>query len=88
MIIEEIKIGKSKIYQYNGEKFDSKEEIYFLWYLEELKQNGFVESYHYHPKSFDLTKGFYYSAVVKGKKKEKTVIHTLAQPKTYTPGLS
>ena len=85
MIIEEIKIGKSKIYQYDNEKFDSKEEIYFLWYLEELKKNGFVESYHYHPKSFDLTKGFYYSAVVKCKKKDKTVIHTLAQPQTYTP---
>ena len=86
MIIEEIKTGKKTTYKYDGVKYDSKEEIYFVWYLEELKQKGYINSYLYHPKQFDLTMGFYYYTTEQKKRGgEKTTAHTLAQPQTYTP---
>ena len=71
---------------YNGQKYDSKEEIYFAWYLDELKEKGYVNSWHYHPKQFDLTMGFYYYVTEQKKRGgEKTTAYTLAQPQTYTP---
>lgn len=86
MIIEEIKTGKTTTYKYDGVKYDSKEEIYFVWYLEELKQKGYINSYLYHPKKFDLTMGFYYYTTEQKKRGgEKTTAYTLAQPQTYTP---
>ena len=71
---------------YNGITFDSKEEVYFAWYLDELKEKGYVNSWHYHPKQFDLTMGFYYYVTEQKKRGgEKTTAYTLAQPQTYTP---
>lgn len=71
---------------YNCQKYDSKEEVYFAWYLDELKEKGYVNSWHYHPKQFDLTLGFYYYVTEQKKRGgEKTTAHTLAQPQTYTP---
>lgn len=71
---------------YNGQKYDSKEEVYFAWYLDELKEKGYVNSWHYHPKQFDLTMGFYYYVTEQKKRGgEKTTAYTLAQPQTYTP---
>lgn len=86
MIIEEIKTGKKTTYKYDDVKYDSKEEIYFAWYLDELKEKGYVNSWHYHPKQFDLTMGFYYYTTEQKKRGgEKTTAYTLAQPQTYTP---
>lgn len=70
---------------YNSQKYDSKEEVYFAWYLDELKEKGYVDSWHYHPKQFDLTMGFYYYVTEQKKRGEKTTAYTLAQPQTYTP---
>lgn len=30
---------------YNGIEFDSKEEVYIYWYIEELKERGYIVSY-------------------------------------------
>lgn len=70
---------------YNGQKYDSKEEVYFAWYLDELKEKGYVNFWHYHPKQFDLTMGFYYYVTEQKKRGEKTTAYTLARPHTYTP---
>jgi hypothetical protein len=35
--------------------FDSQEEIYFYWWLEELKAIGLIKSYIYQPKPFQLS---------------------------------
>jgi hypothetical protein len=60
--------------------YDSKEELYFTWWLDDAKKAGLVESWHSHPKQFDLTRGFYYNYIGKSTKQ-----YTLARPHTYTP---
>lgn len=35
--------------------YDSKEEVYFLWYLKELINKGLVKDYIYQPKTFPLS---------------------------------
>ena len=59
--------------------YDSKEELYFSWWLDDAKKVGIV-SWHSHPKAFDLTRGTYYN--FSGVRKSQ---HTLARPHTYTP---
>ena len=34
--------------------YDSNEELYFSWYINELHEAGFIESIEYHPKAFSL----------------------------------
>ena len=35
--------------------FDSKEEMYFSWYLDELVDAGYARNYDLHPREFILT---------------------------------
>jgi len=36
-------------------RFDSKEELYFSWYLNELEEKGILDKWMYHPKEFILS---------------------------------
>jgi hypothetical protein len=36
-------------------QYDSSEELYFSWYLEELRENRVITDWHYHPKPFILS---------------------------------
>ena len=40
------------------DKLDSDEEMYFFWYMKELKEKGFIKSIELQPKAFDLSDSF------------------------------
>ena len=70
--------------------FDSLDELYISWYLEELKQNGFILNYKYEPDSFILgnddvksRKLEYIQLQTKVSRKES--FPTLLQGHKYTP---
>ena len=53
--IIKVKQGKKIKYQYNNiHLYDSKEEIYVLWWLLELQEKGFVTHFEPHPQIFEL----------------------------------
>lgn len=69
---------------YNGIEFDSEEERLFYLYLEELKENGWVDSYTYHVDSFVLSETVKYSWLKTMKTKDKWMETTLLQGHVYT----
>ena len=64
-------------------EFASEEERYFYWYLEELIAAGYVKSYIYQPKSFELFKPETYRHEKLLKTKLKLVTKTLFRGYTY-----
>ena len=68
-----------------GVEVKSKEELYFSWWLDELEDNGIIESYGYEPKTFKLSDAAHYTKTVQMKTKSKIVTRTLLQPHSYTP---
>lgn len=62
---------------------DSKEEMYFSWYLDELVKHGFIESYQYQPKVFRLIDPVYAKQFVPGKKSSKIKSVTLLREHEY-----
>ena len=67
------------------EGLDSFEELYMSWYLEELKQAGFVDSYQYTPKTFSLSEQVQYTQVEELITKTKQSERTFMQGHSYTP---
>lgn len=65
--------------------FDSDEEKYFSWYLDELLQAGFIKSYGHHTEKFMLSPPAGVVMVKKLKTKEKRVSKTLLRGHEYTP---
>jgi hypothetical protein len=65
-------------------EYDSAEELYFSWYLDELLAAGYIKSWKYQPKPFIITKPVkcYYSKQLKTK--SKIVEATLFQGYSYT----
>lgn len=64
--------------------FKSDEELYFSWYLDELKEAGFVSNWWYEPSTFILT-----TPVTKEVRKEiklKTKIKTIVSNKVLMSG--
>lgn len=53
-------LSKGKI---DGE-FDSNEELYFSWYLEELRENGFIRAWAKNNEAFTLTDPYVHEYVV------------------------
>ena len=66
-------------------KYRSKEELYFSWWLDELVEAGYVESYEYEPYSIELIKLVKYRWEKKLKTKSKEMESTLLQGLSYTP---
>jgi len=64
-------------------QFDSNEESWFSWYLNELKLAGFILEYKYHPKPFPLFDGENYTWIKQLKTKIKEVESQLLKPHTY-----
>lgn len=75
--------GTKHKYMYEKKLFDSKEEVYFYWWLQELKNRGYVEDIFTHPieNMFVLSDRICNNYRQKGKPKEQFIFH----PKTYTP---
>ena len=64
-------------------EYDSKEELYFTWWLEELKINSYIEGWKYHPKPFPLSEKVYIHWKKQHKTKTKKMIKTMLQEHTY-----
>jgi hypothetical protein len=63
-----------KIIEYNGIKFDSDGELYCYHFLTELKEAGYIDSFSYQPKSFNLSDKVQYPYVETKKLKTKEVV--------------
>lgn len=74
---------------YTGVKYDSKEEIWFAMWLQELMDAGYVQRFQKTMIPMPLTEGltFQYEKVTKLKTKVKTETktHILLRPSEYTP---
>ncbi len=66
-----------------NDSLDSKEEMYFSWYLDELQQHGFIESYEYQPKVFRITDPIYAKQLIIGKKSTKIRTSMLLREHEY-----
>ena len=53
-------------------EYKSKEELYFSWYLDELKEIGYIQEYEYEPESLSLSESI--SIKTKGKKKSRLLL--------------
>ena len=65
--------------------YRSKEEIYFLWWLDELKEAGFIHKYYYEPRSYILSEKEMRKTVKQLKTKEKIEERELLKKHEYTP---
>jgi len=64
-------------------EYDSKEELYFSWWLIELELNGYIESWKYQPKPFPLSDKVYIHWQKQLKTKTKKMIKTMLQEHKY-----
>lgn len=73
-----------------GQVFKSKDELYVSWYLEELKQHGYISKWKYEAKSYILGhsdeqyRKVWYEQL-QTKMSEKKSFHSLLQGHVYTP---
>lgn len=67
------------------ENADSKEEVYFSWWLNELLDAGFIVDWEYQSKTYTLSERFQYQVCKKLKTKTKIEDRLLLHPHTYTP---
>jgi len=67
------------------ERFDSLEEWYFSWYLEELVEAGYVKDFTYPGRTFELYKGQKLPFYKVLKTKTKDITRELIRGVTYTP---
>ena len=72
-----------------GQIFDSLDELYISWYLQELKDNGYIDSFEYEPESFMLAEGLKGRKVeyeqLQTKVKKSTPLCSLLKGHKYTP---
>lgn len=71
-------------------KLDTTEELHFAWYLEELKEHGYIVGYDSHPYTFELFTGMKFRAIANKNKLPKTKPpnvedRELLPKNTYTP---
>jgi len=71
----------------NEEEFQSDEERYFSWYLEELKALGYIKEIIHQPKAYPLSSQLNVDYFEPYKKKEggKLVSEEILPPHVYTP---
>jgi hypothetical protein len=69
---------------YNNINFDSNEELEFYYYLEELKEAGYINNFEYNTKCFILSTPYRYKWKEKLKTKEIEKESTLLQGHEYT----
>lgn len=58
--IKTIKIGKTKKHQYDDHIFDSKEEVYFYWYCQDLEKKGYLKRFQRHCQTYMLVEAAQY----------------------------
>jgi hypothetical protein len=70
------------------EDLDTKEEIHFAWYLEELKAEGYILGYQNHPYTFILSEQVKFDCIkqpIPKKAEPRTEVRELLPKNTYTP---
>jgi len=65
--------------------YDSNEELYFSWYLDELYEAGYISEYEWQPKQYVLSEAISYEYDKHLKTKTKTIIKKLMQGHIYSP---
>lgn len=66
--------------------FDSKEELYFSWWLDQLKASKYINRWERNEKSYTLFSGLEHDYIKPMKRVEdKRVVQTILQPSVYTP---
>ena len=66
--------------------FDSNEEKYFSWYLEELKERKYIDNWKKIEIAYELTDGLSHTYIKKMKKIEDVeLMQTILSPSSYTP---
>lgn len=78
-----MKITKKPTFQ--GVELDSKNELDFCHYLEELYKAGYIKEWYRNELSFKLTDGLIINYIVRLKTKEKYETQTLLKESVYTP---
>jgi len=63
--------------------WDSKEEEYFFWYLQELDEAGYIERFKYQPKPFSLSDKVTFTWNKQLKTKKKVMVKSLIQGHKY-----
>lgn len=76
---------KEKEYFYKDLKVKSKEELFFIFWLEKLKENGFILNWKYEPQYFVLSEKKTYKTVEYKKTKIKYNDTHLLKKTIYTP---
>jgi len=76
--------GKKSRYAYMGTEYDSKEEIYMVWWMQELKDRGYIHSFIYQPTAFELFYPVQHRWVEVLKTKRKTKTCTMLREHSYT----
>lgn len=71
--------------QINLEEFDSNEEIYFYWYLQDLARLGYIDSFSYESENFALGEDVDEEVHVELKTKTKVEFKPLMKARSYTP---
>lgn len=65
--------------------YDSKEELYFSWYLDELKEAKYIQNYEPQPESYVLSPPVFYEYTKQLKTKPKLIVKKLAREHIYSP---
>lgn len=69
----------------DGIVFDSNEEMYFYWWVKELKKEGYIDSIEMQPKAFELSdKTVVQHTKLMKKTADKVLDHTLVNEHVYT----
>jgi hypothetical protein len=69
----------------DGIVFDSNEEMYFYWWVKELKKEGYIDSIEMQPKAFELSdKTVVQHTKPMKKTADKVLDHTLVNEHVYT----
>ena len=79
------KVGKSNKYFHNDQQFASKEEIYILWFLDDLVKSGHIKFYIYQPEQWKIIAAPEYYWVKKNKKSETEKTGNIMDSLNYTP---
>ena len=86
--IKTIKEGRKTQYVYDDLKFDSKGEVYFYWWVQDLLSEGFIKDIIIHPHPFELFDKVSHSYLEVKKTKNNQKLETLMQPHIYTPDMA
>jgi ribosomal protein S8 len=67
-----------------SQQYDSKEEIYMVWWLQELKDRGYIKEYEYQPLAFPLSSSVEHRWVEVLKTKCKAKTCTMLREHSYS----